>query len=123
MNNARKTPEFREEFERFLTEFRQNRVADVGDVLSENEEYKKLVFLKRKAEDTLEASLSSKSLESQVKAYIIAVDDLADKIKEVFYDHGFKDCLTVIKTLQKDVWEMPVRSLLEIDTTEIEPSM
>lgn len=123
MERTRKTPEFHEEFERFLTEFRQNRVADVGDILLENEEYKKLIFLKRKAEDTLEASLSGESLESQVKDYIISVDDLVDKIKEVFYDHGFRDCLTVIKTLQKDVWEMLVRSLLEIDTAQIQPSM
>ena len=84
--------------------------------MHENEEYKKLVFLKRKAEDTFEVSLSDKSVESQIKAYMMAADDPIDKIKEVFYDYGFRDCLTVAKTLQNDVWEMLVRSLLEIDT-------
>lgn len=116
MNDTKDILEFRKEFERFLAEYRQNRIADIADTLNDKKQYKDMTAIRLELEDMLlHEDLDEKKISLKLIQYMTYVDNAINEVEDMFYEQGFKDCLMILNILRKNIFDMPIRTLLDID--------
>lgn len=107
--------DFSKAFERFLAEYRMDRIADIHDFLEKNIEYKKLLENKIQSEDALKTSILNHDILGLFLDYVTSVDSLIDEVQAIFYEHGFQDCITISKIIHKDLNSGFLRTLIKLD--------
>jgi len=106
---------FSEALEKFLADYRMDRIADVDNFLEKDEEYRKAYLNKVEAEKALQEAVPGIANSTVALNYIDAVDDFIDMIKAIFYEHGFKDNTAIVRVLRKGLNNMSLRTLFELD--------
>jgi len=106
---------FSEALEKFLADYRMDRIADVDNFLEKDEEYRKAHLNKVEAEKALQEAVPGIASSTVALNYIDAVDDFIDMIKSIFYEHGFKDNSAISRVLRKGLNNMSLRTLFELD--------
>ena len=84
---------FNKAFEKFLAEYRLDRIADVHDFLEKNEKYKELTRNKEECEKILTASISGDKAHDALFNYTDAIEHLIDEITRIFYEHGLSEII------------------------------
>ena len=107
--------DFSEALEKFLADYRMDRIADVDNFLEKDEEYRKAHLNKIAAEKALQEAVPEIANSTVALNYIDAVDDFIDMIKSIFYEHGFKDNAAIARVLRKGLNNMSLRTLFELD--------
>lgn len=98
-NLGKRGNDFCVEFNKFIEEYKLDRIADVHNSLGENETYNKLNDDKAKYEkEILELALDSRVIDILMN-YLTSVDHLVDEIKSIFYEHGFQDSVSIKNAL------------------------
>ena len=78
----------------------------VHDFLEENAEYKKLHSNKEDKEKVLQASISDANATNALLDYLTTTELLIDEVITIFYNHGFQDCITISKIIQRGLFEI-----------------
>ena len=107
--------DFKEAFERFLAEYRMDRIADIHDFLEKDIEYKKLIENKIQREEALNASIKSLDILGIFLDYATSVDSLLEEVQAIFYEHGFQDSITISKAIHENLNSKFLRTLIELD--------
>jgi len=113
--SSEREKDFSEALEKFLADYRMDRVADVDNFLEKDEEYRKAHLNKAEAEKALQEAVPGIANSTVALNYIDAVDDFIDMIKAIFYEHGFKDNAAIARVLRKGLNNMSLRTLFELD--------
>ena len=108
--------DFSEGLEKFLADYRMDRIADVHNSLEKDAVYRKNHLNKIECQEALLAAIPEITNSSALLYYIDAVDDFIDGIKTIFYEHGFQDCTVISKVLKKGLNNMSLRTLFELDS-------
>jgi hypothetical protein len=103
MKKISRDKDFKIAFEKFLAEYKMDRIADVHDFLEKDAEYKVLNSSKIEKEKELQLAITDNEVSSLLLDYISSVDFMLDEFKTIYYEHGFRDCITVNKKLQKGI--------------------
>jgi hypothetical protein len=111
--SIKREKDFNEAFEKFLAEYRLDRIADVHDFLEKDDKYKKLIQNKEKCEKILTAFISGDKTLDALLNYMNAIDHLFDEITSIFYEHGFQDCAIISKAMKKGLNNMYLHNLLQ----------
>jgi hypothetical protein len=101
MKNISREKDYNEAFEKFLTEYKMDRIADIHNSLEKVAEYKTLHFSKTEKEKALLAAITNDNASNLLMDYITAVDFMLDEFETIFYEHGFLDCISINKEMQK----------------------
>lgn len=99
--SIKREKDFNEVFEKFLVEYRLDRIADVHGFLEKDEKYKELTRNKEECEKILTDSISGDKAHDALLNYTDAIEHLFEEIISIFYEHGFQDCAIISKTMQK----------------------
>ena len=113
--SSEREQDFSEAFEKFLADYRMDRIGDVDNFLEKNEEYRKAHLNKIEAEKALQEKAPEIASSTAVLNYIDAVDDFIDMIKSIFYEHGFNDNAAISRVIRKGLNNMYLRTLFELD--------
>lgn len=108
--------DFQKSFEKFLAEYRLDRIADTHDFLVNDPEYKKIHTDKEEREEALQAAIKDEAASIVLLDYLTTIENLIDNVKTMFYEHGFQDCATIYKTMKDGLDGINLCTLLEIDT-------
>jgi len=112
---SKRENDFRKAFERFLAEYRMDRIADTHDFLENDHEYKKIHSDKIEKENALQAVIKDTNMSMALLDYISAVEILIDNVKTMFYEHGFQDYATIHRAMKEGLDGIPLRTLIELD--------
>ena len=93
--------DFNTAFNKFIAEYKLDRIADVHDFLEEDEVYRKLHADKSESERALQASTSDTMVTDALLNYMTSVDHLINEVKSIFYEHGFQDSIAITKAMQR----------------------
>jgi len=93
--------DFNTAFDKFISEYKLDRIADVHDFLEEDEVYRKLHADKSESERALQASTSDTMVTDALLNYMTSVDHLINEVKSIFYEHGFQDSIAITKAMQR----------------------
>jgi hypothetical protein len=115
VKSNKRCEDFHMAFERFLAEYRMDRIADVHDFLNNNLEYKKYLKNKTQSEYALKMSIKNDDTLGIFLDYVTSVDLLVDEVQAIFYEHGFQDCVTISKAIHNDLDSGLLRTLIELD--------
>jgi hypothetical protein len=112
---SKRVNDFKESFERFLVEYRMDRIADTHDFLENDPEYKKIHSDKTEKENALQTAINETDMSMALLDYITAVENLIDNVKTMFYEHGFQDSATICKAMKEGMDGISLRTLIELD--------
>ena len=97
----KRAKDFNSAFDKFISEYKLDRIADVHDFLEEDEVYRKLHADKSEGEKALQESTSDTRVTDALLDYMTSVDHLMDEVKSIFYEHGFQDSIIITKAMQR----------------------
>ena len=115
VKSPKRENDFREAFERFLAEYRMDRIADTHDFLENDPEYKKIHSDKVEKENVLQAAIKETNMSMALLDYVTAVENLIDNVKTMFYEHGFQDYATIHRAMKEGLNGISLRTLIELD--------
>lgn len=112
---SKREQDFSQALERFLADYRLDRIADMDDFLEKDMEYKKIHLQKLECENALQVVISRADQMCLFLEYSTAVDDIIDAVKTIFYEHGFQDCAAISRVMQEGWKDISLRTLLALD--------
>ena len=115
VKSSKRINDFKKSFERFLAEYRLDRIADTHDFLENDSEYKKIHSEKEESEKALQAAIKEADISMALLDYFTTIDSLIDNVKTMFYEHGFQDCATIYKAMKEGLDGLDLSTLLELD--------
>ena len=115
VKSSKRVNDFKKAFERFLAEYKMDRIADTYDFLENDPEYIKIHSDKVEKEKALQAVIIDSDMNMVLLDYITAAENLIENVKTMFYEHGFQDCVTISSAMKNGLDGISLHTLPELD--------